>query len=292
MSDYNRYGNNQPDYSGGGERQGGMSDADMERRYAEQQRHINPDQALLQGALADPYMSQYLANQVRQNMMGGQQQQQPQDPLAEARQRVETAKTRAQELRSVAETDRNYGAIYEADNEVQQAELALMRAEQDLRYNQQTQMQNNQQVQQIYAGFLLSTFNRLGIPEGNRQQLGEEFTMMLRSAWAQDVLSDPQRLQAVLPDQWNSFAYQKNLPRPGQVQGQQRQPSRQGEEYNGAQAPAPQTPDPNDPLARLAGMNNRERALMKEFYYNKGQYDIANKITNEDGSPILDRRTI
>ena len=114
--------------------------------------------------------------------------------------------------------------------------------------------------------------------------------MTLRSAWAQDVLSDPQRLQAVLPDQWNSFAYQKNLPRPGQVQGQQRQPSRQGEEYNGAQDRLPK-PRPEPPPGRLAGMNNRERALMKEFYYNKGQYDIANKITNEDGSPILDRRT-
>ncbi len=178
---------------------------------------------------------------------------------------------------------------------MQEKKIELVSKENEHRYRRQQAQQNNQQAQQIFSQFVFGTIGKLPMSDEEKMQIGQEFTYQLRSSWSQEVLSDPQRLQQILPESYGAFAWNKGLPRPdasGNYNAQNAQAARQGESFNNATQPPAPAPDPSDPLAGLAQMNDHERAMLKAYYYTKGDYSTADKITNRDGTPVQDRRNI
>lgn len=294
---------------GGGDR--GSSEQELEQRYQQQQggqnqgyngqaqNFVDPNDALLYGAMQDPMLKQQIADDIRSRVMGQQNQGQPQqlDPVQQLQKEIDDLGAELAPLLAAPDNDPNkqWNRIYELDSRRRDKRIDIVAKENEMRYNRQQNVTNAQIVKDYFTAFMNNTVGKMPIPDEQKNKITEEFIMHLRTQWAADVLGDPQNIQRVVPDSWKSFAYDRNLPRPNQQGGYDQQaprPSvRQGEQYNGMQAP-PQAPaDPSDPLARLADMNDYERALMKARYYEAGQYDISNKIMKRDGTPFKDNRS-
>lgn len=293
---------------GGGDR--GASEQELEQRHSQQngnqnqgyngqaQQFVDPNDALLYGAMQDPMLKQQIADDIRNRVMGqqGGQQQQQLDPVQQLEKEIADLEQQLAVL-NAAPDDQNkqWNKIYELDSLRRDKRVDLVDKRNEIRYSQQQQNVNNQQVQQYFAAFLQSTVGRMPLSPEQKHKISEDFIMHLRTQWAQDVLGNPQQIQQVVPETWKSFAYDRNLPRPD-AQGQYgnqapRVNARQGEQYNGMQAPPEQPADPNDPLARIGEMNDYERAMMKARYYEAGQYDLAAKIMKKDGTPFKDNRS-